>query len=157
MKKRRTLKQILSDVWGLLLKDIRLAKWAVVLITAYFVLGRRTLGGLCPVVMITGFPCPGCGLTRAGLALLRLDFYHAWMIHPFIFPIALLVLLFCFNRYILLKKKMTGLKWCAIFVLSSMILFYIWRMLRYFPGEPPMSYYKYNMLKRLTDMIRMLQ
>ncbi len=146
MKERRSLSQVFSDARELLLKDIRSAKWAVVFITAYFVFGRKIFGGLCPVVLVTGFPCPGCGLTRAGLAILKLDFSRAWALHPFIFPIILLVFLFFFNRYILLKKKMPGLKYFAIFVLSSMILFYIWRMLRFFPGEPPMSYYQNNLL-----------
>lgn len=150
MKERRSLRQVFSDAWRLLLKDIKSAKWAVVLITAYFVFGRWIFGGLCPMVIITGFPCPGCGLTRAGLAFLKLDFYHAWSVHPFIFPMILLVFLFCFNRYILLKKEMAVLKWFAVSVLCAMILFYIWRMFRYFPGEPPMSYYRYNLLRSLV-------
>ncbi|MEY8507432.1 DUF2752 domain-containing protein [Lachnospiraceae bacterium 42-17] len=152
MEKRRNLRQIFSDAWRLLLKDIKSSKWAVVLIAVYFVFGKWLFGSLCPMVMITGFPCPGCGLTRAGLAFFKLDFYNAWVIHPFIFPIVLLVFLFCFNRYILLKKEMSRLKWCGVFVLCAMIFFYIWRMFWYFPGEPPMSYYRYNLLKTLLNL-----
>ena len=72
----------------LLWKDIKDMKWAVILITAYFALGWKYLYSLCPVVVITGFPCPGCGLTRAGVRLLRLDFAGAFGIQPFIYPIA---------------------------------------------------------------------
>lgn len=36
----------------------------------------------CVVKTITGIPCPGCGTTRAALALARLDVVHAFMSYP---------------------------------------------------------------------------
>lgn len=40
---------------------------------------------LCPVALLTGQPCPGCGLTRATFACLRFDFAEAIRIHPLVF------------------------------------------------------------------------
>lgn len=37
---------------------------------------------LCPFAITTGKPCPGCGLTRAGLALLFGDLNAALAFHP---------------------------------------------------------------------------
>lgn len=37
---------------------------------------------LCPMATVTGIPCPGCGLTRATLALVRGDFARAFALHP---------------------------------------------------------------------------
>ena len=37
---------------------------------------------LCPTRLFMGVPCPGCGLTRATLALLQLDFAAMWRFHP---------------------------------------------------------------------------
>ncbi len=37
---------------------------------------------LCPMAGLLGIPCPGCGLTRAGLALLRGDVSTALHLHP---------------------------------------------------------------------------
>lgn len=37
---------------------------------------------LCPTATFLGVPCPGCGLTRASLALLRADFAAALAWHP---------------------------------------------------------------------------
>jgi len=37
---------------------------------------------LCPTAFFFGVPCPGCGLTRATLALLRGDFAAALRFHP---------------------------------------------------------------------------
>jgi hypothetical protein len=37
---------------------------------------------LCPIAIITHHPCPGCGLTRAALALMRGDVSAALHFHP---------------------------------------------------------------------------
>lgn len=37
---------------------------------------------VCPVALLTGTPCPGCGLTRAVVALARGDLGAAWTAHP---------------------------------------------------------------------------
>jgi hypothetical protein len=99
------------------------------------------------MVVITGFPCPGCGLTRAGVRLLRLDFAGAFQIHPFIYPIVVCLGILGWNRYIRNRRMGTGLKLLSAIICILMILFYIWRMVCYFPQEPPMSYYGRNLLR----------
>lgn len=44
----------------------------------------------CIFRLMTGIPCPGCGMTRAWLAALRLDFVVAFAYHPlfWVVPIA---------------------------------------------------------------------
>jgi len=37
---------------------------------------------ICPSAVFLKFPCPGCGMTRATLALLHGDFAHAFHLHP---------------------------------------------------------------------------
>ena len=39
----------------------------------------------CPFFAMTGVGCPGCGMTRACLALTQGDFAAAWGFHPFSF------------------------------------------------------------------------
>lgn len=48
----------------------------------------------CPFLAATGIPCPGCGLTRATMQLLRGDFAQSFHTHAFapIFLFALLVM-----------------------------------------------------------------
>ncbi len=36
----------------------------------------------CPFKFILGIPCPGCGMTRALLSCLKLDFVSAFYYHP---------------------------------------------------------------------------
>lgn len=133
----------------MILQDIKSAKWAVILIIAYFVILKRYLHSLCPLVILTGFPCPGCGLTRAAFAVLHLDFARAWEIHPFIFPIIILAVVFCAERYIFCRSEMKVSKWMAIIIMTAMIVFYIWRMIFCFPDVEPMTYYYQNGLNRL--------
>lgn len=57
-------------------------------LTAYFalVLWLFPRWGLrCVFLDFLGFPCPGCGMTRAFFSLLRLDFAAAWGYHPLVF------------------------------------------------------------------------
>jgi hypothetical protein len=46
----------------------------------------------CPTAALTGLPCPGCGLTRAALALLGGDPSRAAQLHPLIFVLLPLTL-----------------------------------------------------------------
>lgn len=143
---KRTFRQIVRDAFELLVNDMKDIKWAIMLVIAYFVFGKYFLYSLCPMVTVTGFPCPGCGLTRAGLRLLRFDFAGAYEIHPMIYPIAVYAGVFGWNRYI--RKRKTGI-WMKRFLavlLIFMILFYVWRMMRYFPDRPPMNYYERNLI-----------
>ena len=43
---------------------------------------------LCPSAALLGIPCPGCGLTRATLALLRGDLHAAFHFHPLVFVLS---------------------------------------------------------------------
>lgn len=42
---------------------------------------------LCPVAIVTRHPCPGCGMTRATVALLRGDVHEAIHFHPLVFVV----------------------------------------------------------------------
>lgn len=48
--------------------------------------------GLCVFHRLTGMDCPGCGMTRAFLALAHGDVAGAWQWHPFSVPLAVALL-----------------------------------------------------------------
>lgn len=61
-----------------------------------FYVALEALGVTCPIKYFTGISCAGCGMSRAWLALLRLDFSAAFAFHPLVLlpiPAALLLLL----------------------------------------------------------------
>ena len=78
----------------------------------------------CPVRFLTGIACPGCGMSRAAMALLRLDFNLAFEMHPLVFllPIATLVY---FTRKFIPKK---ALSFIYAFALIMLIAVYIIRI-----------------------------
>lgn len=146
---KRDLRQRLSDGLRLFYYDVKSAKWAVMLLIAYFAFLKIFLHSLCPVVLVTGFPCPGCGMTRAGFRILHLDFYGAFRMHPFIYGVIALAVIFAVERYVLQTKKMTVTVWFASFMIVGMVALYVYRMIQYFPYVPPMTYYRHNLLAGL--------
>ena len=60
----------------------------VISASAALVLIARAGLPLCPMAGVLGVPCPGCGLTRATLTLLRGDFRGAFALHPLVFVLA---------------------------------------------------------------------
>ena len=80
----------------------------------------------CPIHWITGISCPGCGMTRGLLHLLRLDFSGAAYYHPMVFylviAIPVLVILYLRN----LEKPRIVLLYVSAFV---MVAIYLYRMI----------------------------
>ena len=48
----------------------------------------------CLFSLITGWHCPGCGLTRAGIACLHGDLPSAWRLNPLIFVVVPAILFY---------------------------------------------------------------
>ena len=48
----------------------------------YAVVSLTGIGIPCPFFLITGFQCPGCGISRMLMALIRLDFVSAFHYNP---------------------------------------------------------------------------
>ncbi len=70
--------------------DRRLIRRALGVLTLSFVFAIIVVERLpfCPMATVLGIPCPGCGLTRATLALLRGDVRGALALHPLVFVLA---------------------------------------------------------------------
>lgn len=71
--------------WALFRADIIRLRLPLFLLAGYSLVAELRFGQLCPSRILLGRICPGCGLTRAGLALLRLDFAGAFSWNPAIF------------------------------------------------------------------------
>ena len=81
----------------------------------------EAFGVTCPIRFLTGISCAGCGMSRAWLSLLRLDFAGAFRFHPlFWLPVPAAALLL---RPRLPKRVFTvGLALCgALFLLVYLI------------------------------------
>lgn len=121
-------------------------------ITLYFVM-HALFGAFCPSVIVTGFPCPGCGLTRAVLYLLKGQFLRSWALNPAAGLWGLWALWFAFERYIR-GRKCRGLTWALGGIALFMISVYMIRMVRYFPDRPPYVYTPNNLFSRIIPGYR---
>jgi hypothetical protein len=86
---------------------------------------QQIIPAICPFKMLTGFPCPGCGMTRACWCLLKLDFAGAFYYHPLSFLLASVVIFVVLNEVAELwfHKKMSYRwfnvnKWMIISIIS---------------------------------------
>lgn len=154
---RRSGKQIFTDALRLFVQDVKDKKTALVLVAAYLLFSEIFLRGICPLVLLTGFPCPGCGLTRAGIAMLRFRFREAWQMHPFIYAVAVYAVFYMAGRYLFQKREQKGLRYVAIVLLLAGILYYIVRMFFFFPGEPPMEYHRDNLLFHVLSFLQFVE
>lgn len=89
----------------------------------------------CVLYALTGFPCPGCGMSRAWLAVLRLDLITAFRYHPMFWCVPVLVGLFIFDGQLLPGKSannvLTGI------IAAGVILTYLARFFGFLGGLPP--------------------
>lgn len=115
----------------------------ILLLTALLAAARalsiRFYGAFCPSVLLLGLPCPVCGMTRAALLLLQGRPLDSLRMHPLLLPLLFFGLWYAFRRFPsgakLRHPRLILAGWCILF-----LLVYALRMIRFFPGNPPMSF-----------------
>ena len=80
----------------------------------------------CPAKKIFGIDCPGCGLTRACLSALRLDFRTAFEYHPLFWLFGAGLVYFIFYEQIKKRLKISGKTEIAILIISSVLFMVVW-------------------------------
>ena len=117
------------------------------------IFGLITVSGLpiCPMAGVLGIPCPGCGLTRATLALAHGDFQRAFSFHPLVFVLAPLFIAAVSNtalEYVrgpsprrtatpwLASRTKTAIAWV---LLAATLCVWAARFLGYFGGPAPVQ------------------
>ena len=121
--------------------------WGVTacIVIAYIVL-RKLRGAFCPSVILFGLPCPGCGVTRAALYVLKGQFAEAFYINPAVYLWLVFLLYIIVVRYIMGKP----LKHFMVFVTVIgilMIVRYAYGMYSYYPYRPPFAYTGGNVME----------
>ena len=84
-----------------------MAAFLLVICTLYLLLGVFFGFYLpCPFRLITGFKCPGCGLSHAAVSLAKFEFYGAFQANALFAPIFIFIIYEAFRYFIpLLNNK----------------------------------------------------
>lgn len=138
----------LRQAGGRIWKDIRTWWKFGAVFLLYDILANAWFGAFCPSVIVAGLPCPGCGMTRSVIYFALGRFAQGWQMNPLGILWLALALYFCVMRYGFGKKPKGLLPFCYA-IIALMILVYLYRMYRYFPGEPPLCYTSGNLLERV--------
>ncbi|MCH5184743.1 MAG: DUF2752 domain-containing protein [Oscillospiraceae bacterium] len=104
----------------------------------------------CPIKAATGFPCPGCGMTRACVTAFY-DIKGAFFMHP-LFPVAMAA-----GAAFVIPRSREYMKCHAerftnvcVFLLIAV---YIWRMLTVYP-DAPMEYNENNFIGYVIGCVK---
>lgn len=132
-------------------KDIWVNKYPILIIAVYLAVTSAAFGEVCPMKLLTGLPCPGCGLTRGCMALFALRLRESVMFHPAAGLWAAAILYGLIKRY-----AAGGRVSMAPFAVTAAITMgvYGWRMATQFPGEGPLACFEENLLRYLMDLAK---
>lgn len=89
----------------------------------------------CLLYTLIGIPCPGCGMTRAWLAVFRLDLAGAFGYHPMFWCVPILLGLFVFDGQLLPGKQANNLLVGCL--AAGILLTYLARLFGFLGGFPP--------------------
>lgn len=142
------MKKYINTVAERLWIDIKEYGMAGVTFLIYMIAVNLIFHAFCPSVVLTGFPCPGCGLTRAMGYLITGRMQQAWDMNPVIFPIAAVAIYFAVNRY-LFGRSAKGIKGMLIIMAVLLCLAFAIRMYLYFPDKTPCVYLEGNILESI--------
>lgn len=145
------MKEYISQVYKRIFRDVKEYWIVAVSYFIYYFLSLHIFKASCPVVFVTGLPCPGCGMTRAVIAILRFDFAKAFELNPVSFPIVLFVIAFFFFRYFIGK---TPKVFKVFFAILGVMLFlrYLYGMIKWYPNRIPYVYSKKSLFYLITHL-----
>lgn len=136
---------VLERIW----KDIKSVRIAILALLLYNVIVRSVFHAFCPQLILTGFPCAGCGMTRAVFYILTGRFARGMQLNPAAPLWILFLACFFVNRYLRGGAPLKHMRLWLGFVCLVTFVIYLYRMLHFFPGEPPLVYYRNNILRWL--------
>lgn len=126
------------------LRKVKLSLFIIFLLTLmgflYLLLIHFDIVIPCFFYKLTGFYCPGCGVTRMFLSLLHLDFYQAFRFNPLLFilfPFFIILGILQYKRWLFNQNyfKVPDFVWNSILIIT--ILYGILRNLEVFSFMAP--------------------
>lgn len=146
------IKTHLKAIADRVLSDLKNYYIAIIFIVAYNIIVRAVFRAFCPFLITIGLPCAGCGMTRAIFQLFTGSFARAMSLNPAAPLWVIFIIWFIYKRYIKGTTPKSAMLWLGI-VSAATFLIYIYRMINYFPSDPPLVYYRNNLLAKLINVL----
>ena len=127
------------------------AWWVLLIIVGYSVFAGFFLGSSCLLASTTGLPCPGCGSTRAFVALIRGDVAGSLRYHPLLIP-SLVVICVYIVTWFKTDRVPRWMEITLIALVAALLALYALRMILMFPRSAPMNYNDQAILPRLIRL-----
>ncbi len=135
-----------------LINDLKAFYPAIIAFAIYNIIVRKMFHAYCPFLILTGFPCAGCGMTRAVFYILTGRLRRGMTLNPAA-PMWIVFLLWFFAERYLRGRTPKYVK--AVLAMVVVITFgiYLYRMIHFFPGSPPLVFYRNNLISRALRMM----
>ena len=130
------------------MNDIKAFYPAVIVFVMYNVIVRKIFHAYCPFLIATGFPCAGCGMTRAVFYILTGRIKRGMALNPAA-PMWIGFLLWFFVERYLRGRTPKHVKAVIAIVVVITLGIYLYRMIMFFPGSPPLVFYRNNLISRM--------
>lgn len=114
------------------LKNIKNIKTKLVFTLGYLlcIAVLYKLGAPCVFETVLHIPCPGCGMTRAIISAMKLDFISAFHYHKMFWSVPILYLYFLFDGKLFTNKLIN--RTVFIFIAAGFIVFWIIKLCEIF-------------------------
>lgn len=136
-----------------LIKDIKTFYPAGIAFFLYNLIVRNIFHAYCPFLIFTGVPCAGCGMTRAVFYILTGQIKRGMELNPAAPMWILFLICFFVERYVRGRAPKYIKVMLAMIVLITFVI-YLYRMINFFPGNPPLVFYRNNIISRFLRRLK---
>lgn len=115
------MKKLINDWWS----KHKLSIYVLEIVAIIYVI-MMIMGITCPIKFFTGVSCPGCGMSRACISFLRLNFEASFYYHPMLLSLPVTAATLLFFR---LKKKEKAYNITLYIFAFLMFAVYLYRLI----------------------------
>ena len=128
--------------------DIRKNRVLIAVIFGFWLLMTLIFHRFCPLVLIYGFPCPGCGMTRAFFCFFTFHPIKAFYYNP-VYPLWLVTIASMIWRRYFQGKSLKALY--PLMTITALVTLgvYVYRVMYFFPSDEPMVFVHENLMSWL--------
>jgi len=146
-------KNEISEIVRAVINDLLQIKVAIIILLIYGITAQILFDTICPTKIFCGYPCPGCGLTRAAFKVIfGFHIKEAWQYNPTIFLWLTYIVVWLWHRYVLKKSIKNNTAW-VVFIGIITVLCYILRIYDYIPYSKLDEYQKNYMCSFFIERI----